>query len=299
MKKGVSIPKMSRININRNRRIAFYFLLPNIIGFMVFTLIPVVWSIALSFVKWGGRGPVTFVGLRNYINLFTYSNFTIALWNTIVYTVGTVPIIIILALVIAFIVESGLKGASAIRAAFFFPHISSIVAISVVWQLLYAKNGSLNNFLVSIGFSNPPAWLSDQRWALPAIMIMIIWKGIGYYMIIYLAGLKSIDKTLYEAATVDGCNTFQRFTKITIPQLRPVTFYITIMAIINSFQVFTPIYIMTKGGPGRATTVLVLQIYKDAFENYQFGYASAEAMILFACILIVTLIQFQAQKKYE
>ena len=179
----------------------------------------------------------------------------------------------------------------------FFPHISSIVAISVVWQFLYSKNGPLNQILHSIGLQNVPAWLSDKDWALLAVMIMIIWKGIGYYMIIYLAGLKGIDNSLYEAATVDGANSFQRFRFITIPQLKPVTFYITIMCIINSFQVFTPIFIMTKGGPGRATSVLVLQIYKEAFQNYKFGYASAEAMILFACILVVTLIQFKRQKQ--
>ena len=282
--------------INRNRKTAFFFLLPNILGFTVFTLIPVLSSVVLSLLAWNGRSAFKFVGLRNFITIFTSSDFLIALKNTAVYTLGTVPFIIIFALITAFVLESGFRGATAIRALFFFPHISSIVAISVVWQLIYAKTGVLNHFLMSFGIANPPAWLSDKNWALPAIMFMIVWKGIGYYMIIYLAGLRNIDKSLYEAALIDGCNSFKRFRYIAVPSLRPITFYISVMCIINSFQVFTPIYIMTKGGPGRATTVLVLQIYQEAFINYDFGIASAEAMVLFACILIVTLVQFKRQK---
>ncbi|WP_320128776.1 sugar ABC transporter permease [uncultured Sphaerochaeta sp.] len=282
--------------INRNRKTAFFFLLPNFLGFAIFTLVPVVWAIGLSFTKWDGSSAPIFVGLRNYIHLFQYSSFTIAFWNTVVYTIGTVPLIILFSLVMAVVLDSGIKFSSPLRAAFFFPHISSIVAISVVWQFLYAKNGVLNDFLRALGFVNVPAWLSDAHWALPSVMIMIIWKGIGYYMIIYLAGLRSIDHSLYEAATLDGCNGFRSFIHITVPQLRPVTFYISVMCIINSFQVFTPVYIMTKGGPGRATTVLVLQIFTDAFENFKFGIASAEAMVLFLCILVVTLIQFKGQK---
>ncbi|QTQ14597.1 sugar ABC transporter permease [Treponema parvum] len=291
-----AVSKTSKIVVNRNRKMAFLFLLPNIIGFAVFTLIPVVSSIVLSLMKWNGRSAAKFVGLKNFITIFTSSDFLIALRNTVVYTVGTVPFIIAFALIIAFLLENDFKGAAAVRAMFFFPHISSIVAISVVWQLVYAKSGVLNNFLTHLGLTDPPAWLSDKNWALPAIMLMIIWKGIGYYMIIYLAGLRNIDKALYEAATIDGCNSFRRFWHITIPSLKPITFYISVMCIINSFQVFTPIYIMTKGGPGRATTVMVLQIYQDAFVNYEFGVASAEAMVLFACILIVTLIQFRGQR---
>ncbi len=289
--------RTSHVIINRNRRTAFFFLLPNIIGFLIFTLIPVIWACGLSFTKWDGSSPAAFVGLSNYLSLLKDTNFKISFLNTVIYTVGTVPFIIAISLVMAFVIDNGIRFSSAIRAAHFFPHISSIVAISVVWQFLYAKSGPLNETLKAIGFTDVPAWLSHKTWALPAIMIMIIWKGIGYYMIIYLAGLKSIDTALYEAAKVDGANSLKRFWYVTVPQLRPVTFYISIMCIIASFQVFTPIYVMTKGGPGRATSVLVLQIYKEGFENYKFGYASAEAMVLFLCILIVTLVQFKGQKK--
>lgn len=241
-----------------------------------------------------------FVGLDNFIKLFSDSSFVISLQNTIIYTIGTVPLIIILSLLVSVLMNNGVKGAPIYRAIMLFPHIASIVAVTVVWQFLYnAKNGPINQILRSIGIANPPSWLSDQKTALLAVMIMIIWKGIGYYMITYLAGLKGIPKDQYEAATVDGANAWEKLIYVTVPNLRPVTFYATIMCIINSFQVFTPIYVMTKGGPGRATSVLVLKIYEDAFVNYKFGYASAEAMILFLLILVVTLIQFYHNKKLE
>ncbi len=291
--------KSSGAIIRRNRKNAYLFLLPNILGFAVFTLIPVVWALVLSFMDWDGSNPATFVGLDNFIKLASDTSFRIALVNTFIYTFGTVPVIIVISLTLSVIIDSKIAGATAIRAAHFFPHISSIVALAVVWQFLYnPKEGPINMALSMVNTFDPPAWLSDKDWALFAIMIMIIWKSVGYYMIIYLAGLKGIPSSLYEAAFVDGANRWQRFWHITVPQLRPVTFYISIICIINSFQVFTPIYVMTKGGPGRATTVLVFQIYKEAFENYKFGYASASSMVLFLCILVVTLIQFRGQKKF-
>lgn len=284
----------------KRTRIAYLFLLPNIIGFAVFTLVPVVWALVLSFMDWDGSKAPVFIGLGNFFRLWKDSGFRISLLNTIIYTFGTVPVIIILSLVMSVLINNGIKGATAIRAAHFFPHISSIVALAVVWQFLYnAKQGPINMILRAIGIADPPMWLSSKDWALPAVMIMIIWKSIGYYMIIYLAGLKGVPHSLYEAATVDGANKWQQFKSITIPMLSPVTFYVSVMCIINSFQVFTPIYVMTKGGPGRSTSVLVFQIYQEAFVNYKFGYASAMSMILFLCILIVTLIQFQGQKKLD
>ena len=284
----------------RNRRNAYLFLLPNIIGFAAFTLIPVVYAMILSFMQWDGSNSPEFNGLGNYIKLFSDTNFIIAFKNTMIYTFGTVPFIVFLALCLSVFINNGIKGATFIRAAHFFPHISSIVALTIVWQFLYnAKEGPINMFLRSISIENPPAWLSDSDWALYAVMIMIIWKGIGYYMIIYLAGLKGIPSALYEAATVDGATRLQQFRYITIPMLKPVTFYVSIMCIINSFKVFTPIYVMTGGGPGRATSVLVFQIYKEAFINYKFGYASAISMVLFLIILVVTLVQFREQQKYD
>lgn len=292
--------KKNSVIVWRNRRNAALFLLPNAVGFLVFTFVPVIWALVLSFTNYDGNKKCDFVALQNFMRLFRDTDFVIALKNTLIYTFGTVPFIIVLSLLLSVVLNNGIKGAAFFRAAFFFPHIASIVAIAVVWQFLYnPSSGPINSFLRAIGIVNPPAWLSNKDTALLAVMIMIIWKGIGYYMIIYLAGLRGIPKELYEAAKVDGANAWDTLLHITVPQLRPVTFYATIMCIINSFQVFTPIYVMTKGGPGRATSVLVFQIYQDAFIDFKLGYASAEAMILFACILIVTLIQFSYNKKKE
>ena len=292
--------KKSTAIVRRNRRKAYLFLLPNFLGFIVFTLIPVAMALFYSFTNYDGNKKMDFVGLDNFIKLFSDSSFVISLQNTIIYTIVTVPLIIVLSLLVSVLMNNGVKGAPVYRAIMLFPHIASIVAVTVVWQFLYnAKSGPINQILRSIGIANPPSWLSDQKTALLAVMIMIIWKGIGYYMITYLAGLRGIPKDQYEAATVDGANAWEKLIYVTVPNLHPVTFYATIMCIINSFQVFTPIYVMTKGGPGRATSVLVLKIYEDAFVNYKFGYASAEAMILFLLILVVTLIQFYHNKKLE
>lgn len=292
--------KKSTAIVRRNRRKAYLFLLPNFLGFIVFTLIPVAMALFYSFTNYDGNKKMDFVGLDNFIKLFSDSSFVISLQNTIIYTIVTVPLIIVLSLLVSVLMNNGVKGAPVYRAIMLFPHIASIEAVTVVWQFLYnAKSGPINQILRSIGIANPPSWLSDKKTALLAVMIMIIWKGIGYYMITYLAGLRGIPKDQYEAATVDGANAWEKLIYVTVPNLRPVTFYATIMCIINSFQVFTPIYVMTKGGPGRATSVLVLKIYEDAFVNYKFGYASAEAMILFLLILVVTLIQFYHNKKLE
>ena len=292
--------KRSAAITRRNRAKAYAFLFPNFVGFIVFTLIPVVAALIYSFTNYDGNRRMEFVALQNFQKLFQDSSFVISLQNTLIYTLVTVPLIIILSLLVSVLMNNGVKGASLYRAIMLFPHIASIVAVTVVWQFLYnPTSGPINQILRAMGVANPPAWLSDQKTALIAVMIMIVWKGIGYYMIIYLAGLRGIPADQYEAATVDGANGWQKLIYVTVPNLRPVTFYATIMCIINSFQVFTPIYVMTKGGPGRATSVLVLKIYEDAFVNYKFGYASAEAMILFLLILIVTLIQFYYNKKME
>ncbi len=291
--------KTSAAIVRRNRAHAYLFLAPNFIGFFIFTLIPVIMALAYSFTNYDGNLKMDFIGIDNYIRMFNDSSFRISLINTLVYTIGTVPFIIILSLLVSVLMNNGIKGAPVYRAIMLFPHIASIIAVTVVWQFMYAKQGPINALLQTFGVENPPIWLADQDKALLAVMIMIIWKGIGYYMIVYLAGLKGISKDQYEAATMDGANAWHKLIYVTIPNLRPVTFYAMIMCIINSFQVFTPIYVMTGGGPGRATSVLVLKIYEDSFQNYNFGYASAEAMILFLMILIVTLIQFYHNKRAE
>lgn len=285
--------------IKRNRMKAYAFLAPNFIGFIVFTLIPVIYAFLLSFMKWDSATPAIFVGLSHYIKLFKDTGFRIALLNTVYYTTLTVPLTIVFALSFALILNEGLKGIKIFRALHFFPHISSVVAVAVVWQFLYHPDfGPINMVLKQIGIASPPRWTSSVTWAMPAVIIMSVWKSFGYYMIMFIAGLKAIPIQLYEAAKIDGAGGWKRFIYVTLPMISPTMFFVVIISIISSFKVFTQVYIMTEGGPGRATSVLVYKIYTDAFKNFNFGYASAEAVILFLFILIVTIIQYRGQEKW-
>lgn len=283
----------------RNTLTAYTFILPNFIGFCIFTLVPVVISIALSFMEWDTANPVKFVGLKNFARMIKDESFKISLINTLYYTLGTVPLTLICSLGLALLLNKGLKGVKVFRAFFFFPYITSLVAVAVVWNmLLHPTMGPVNELLKWIGIQNPPGWTASTEWAMPAVIITSVWRFMGYYMVIYLAGLQGIPAELYEAATVDGANVWQKFKNITIPMLTPTTFFVSIMLVINSFKVFDLILIMTNGGPGRATNVLVYKIYNEAFLNFKFGYSSAIAMVLFALVLTITLIQFKVEEKW-
>lgn len=278
---------------------AYSFILPNFIGFFIFTLIPVVISLVLSFMEWDTANPIKFVGLKNFARLFHDETFKISIFNTIYYTVVTVPLTLLCALALALLLNKGLKCIKVFRAMFFFPYITSLVAVAVVWNMLFHPTmGPINEFLKSIGIHNPPGWTASTEWALPAVIITSVWRFMGYYMILFLAGLQGIPGELYEAATMDGANAWQKFKSITLPMLTPTTFFVTIMLTINSFKVFDLILVMTNGGPGRSTNVLVYQIYNEAFLNLKFGYSSAIAMVLFALVLIITLIQFKFEEKW-
>lgn len=283
----------------RNTLTAYSFILPNFIGFFIFTLIPVVISLVLSFMEWDTASPIKFVGLKNFARLLHDDTFKISIFNTIYYTVATVPLTLVCALILALLLNKGLKGLKVFRAMFFFPYITSLVAVAVVWNMLFHPTmGPINEFLKSLGIHNPPGWTASTTWALPAVIITSVWRSMGYYMILFLAGIQGIPGELYEAATMDGANPIQRFKNITLPMLTPTTFFVTIMLTINSFKVFDLILVMTNGGPGRSTNVLVYQIYNEAFLNLKFGYSSAIAMVLFALVLIITLIQFKFEEKW-
>lgn len=285
--------------ISRNRRTAYLFLLPNIIGFFIFMFLPIILSFGISFTNWDGFNDMKFVGLANFKKMFTDEGFRISLKNTLYYTVFFVPLTLVLALFVAVGLNSKTKGIKFYRTAFFLPYITATVAVVVVWQLLYHPTmGPINSVLTAIGMENPPKWLSSSKWAMPAVIITSIWKNIGYYMIIFLAGLQGISADLYEAADLDGAGGIQKFFYITVPLLRPIMFFASIIAVINSFKVFDMVYMLTNGGPGRATNVLVYSIYTEGFRKYNFGYASAMAYVLFLMILIVTLIQFRGEKKW-
>lgn len=277
----------------------YLFLLPNLIGFVALTLIPVLISLGISFTNWDGFNKPEFVGLQNYMALFKDETFKISLLNNIYYTVGTIPFSMGIGLILALLMNSKIKFIGFFRVVYFLPYITAPIAVSVVWLAIYHPTlGPLNNFLMFMGIENPPIWTASVVWAMPAIIIMSIWKSCGYYMVLFLAGLQNISKSYYEAADIDGASRWKKFTVITVPLLSPTTFFAAVMGIISSFMVFDQIYILTSGGPGRATNVLVYHIYKESFQNYNFGYASAIAYFLFIVVLAVTLIQFRGQKKW-
>ena len=277
----------------------YLFILPSLVIFITFMIIPIFMGLYISLTDYDGFKTMNFVGLQNYAAMFKDSYFLVSFKNNIVYTLFTVPGTMILSLLLAVAVNKGIKGSSVFKTVFFFPYITSMVAVGIIWTLLFNPTvGPINNFLKSIGIANPPGWLLSTKSALPAVMIVTVWKWSGYYMIIFLAGLQGIPKQLYEASEVDGASGLTKFFHITLPLLSPTTFLILILLIINSFQVFDLINIMTEGGPGRATNVLVYRIYQEGFKYMHFGYASAEAYFLFAIILIITGIQFWGQKKW-
>ena len=209
------------------------------------------------------------------------------------------PLTVVASLILALALDKGVKGLEIFRAIHFFPHIASTVAVAVVWQFLYnADMGPINMLLRTIGVMDPPRWTASVTWAMPAVILMSVWKSAGYYMIMFLAGLQGIPNHLYEAAIIDGANSWHRFRFVTLPLLTPTLFFVIIMNLIYSFKVFDQIYIMTQGGPGRATSVLVYYIYVQAFVNQNFGYASAMAFVLFLVLLGITIMQFRLQEKW-
>ena len=284
----------------RKTLVAYSFIMPNLIGFFVFTFVPIVFSLFLSFCEWDSGNPIKFVGLKNFIYMFTKDNrFRISLLNTVYYTVVTVPVTLALSLFLAILMNKPLKGRVFFRSVLFFPYVASLVAIAVVWMALFNPDrGPVNNVLMAIGISNPPRWAASTTWAMPTIIGLTVWKGMGYYMIVYLAALQGVSRDLYEAASLDGANKWQQFINITWPCVTPTTFYILVLLMVSTFKSYDIMYITTQGGPGEATKVLAYHIYNQAFVSAKFGYASAVAMILLAIIVLVTLVQFRFEKKF-
>jgi len=234
----------------------------------------------------------------NYVNMWKDEWFIKSLINTVVYSATLVPITVFLALIISVLVDKYVIGKTPVKLALFMPYISNIVAISIVWVVMYSPYGPITQFLKSIGIKNPPQWLGDTHWALAGIIIMSIWAGIGYAVLIYTSAIQSLPEELYEAAKIDGANGIQRFTKITVPMLSPTTFFLITTTLIGSFQVFGQIYIMTKGGPGTSTHVLVYYIYTSAFTFFKMGYAASLSWILFIILFLVTIVQWKFQDKW-
>tara|TARA_R110000737_G_scaffold261840_1_gene269958 strand:+ start:2641 stop:3558 length:918 start_codon:yes stop_codon:yes gene_type:complete len=287
----------------RKRRanlVAYSFIAPNFLGFMVFTMGPILFALALAFMHWDGSNPITFAGLDNFWKLFDDSAFQSALWNTLVYTVCSVPLTLAAALGVAVLLNEKLRGRNFFRTAMFFPYVASLVAVAVVWNMLFnPAMGPVNMILYTLGVDpqSLPGWAADKHWAMVTVIFFGVWKDMGYFMVIYLAGLQGINHDLYEAADLDGANPWQKFWNITVPQLAPTTFFVTVMLTIHSFKVFDQIFMITQGGPGTSTLVLVYHIYNQAFISWDLGYASMVAMVLFVIVLAVTVIQFRMTRE--
>ena len=287
--------------IFRENMTGWLFLSFNLIGYIIFKLVPIIFSLYLSFCNWNmvsGLKGIKFAGLKNYIDLLTDNTFIKSLENTIIFALVSVPTSIFLALILAVIINDKIFGKNLVRLSFYIPNIVSMAAISIVWAVLYMPTfGPINTLLRSIGLTHPPAWLSSTKWALPSIIIMSIWQSVGYNAIILLAGLQGVPQTLYESADIDGANGFTKFFKVTLPMISPTMFFVLVISIMSSFQVFTPVNIMTQGGPGTSTTVLVYYIYKTAFTYSKIGYANAIGWILFLLVFGFTLLQWKFSNK--
>ena len=287
----------SKIQARRNFW-GYLFILPNFLGFLVFMLVPILMSLYFSFTNYDVISTIEFVDLENYINLFQDEQFIVAILNTLWFTVLTVPVGVILSLLLAVLLNRQIRGISIFRTLVFIPVITSMVAVSLVWSMLYEENGGLLNTL--LGYLHLPsvAWLTSTEMTMISIAIMSIWKGLGYNMTIFLAGLQGVPRDLYEAATIDGANAFQKFRKITVPMIGPTTYFVTLMALIGSLQVFDQVNIMTGGGPVNATRTIAFHLYQYGFQFYKMGYACAAAYVLFILVFTVSLIQNRSSKKW-
>ena len=276
----------------------WFFLAPTLVGLLFGSLGPVLAAIAISFADWDVITPPELAGLDNYRRLIQDPVFRKALVNTAYYVVGLVPAATALSLLLAILLNQKLRGITWYRTAYFMPVVSSTVAVALVWSWIYAKDFGLLNYLLRGLGLEPVAWLSSSRWAMPAVILMAIWGNLGTGMVIFLAGLQAIGQSYYEAAEVDGANVWQQFRRITLPLITPSLFFYFVITMISAFQVFEQIYIMTRGGPANSTTTLVYYIYRNAFRNFKMGYASSQAIVLFAIIMVLTLIYWRLQEKW-
>ena len=300
-KSNVADRRGRRLNLKQREALTgWLFVSPALIGFGIFTFGAILYSLYLSFTDYDMFGTPEWVGLENYIKAFTNDEYFYQYFgNTFYFAIVLVPVVLVISLFLAILINKKVgKLTKAYRVALFLPSITSTVAVSMVWLWIFNPDmGILNNFLTAIGFHNPPMWLSDPEWSKPALIIMRVWQMSGYYMLLFLAGLQTIPETLYEAAEVDGASSWQRFTRITVPMLSNTTFVVVILLIIESFNMFESIFVMTEGGPLGSTSTIMYYIYEQGFMSYNMGYASALAWIFFALILVFTLIQFRFRRE--
>jgi multiple sugar transport system permease protein len=277
----------------------YLFLLPNIVGFLIFTALAVVTAFGLALTEWDLLIPPKFIGLANYTKLLTNDPvFKQTMLNTVYFVGGVVPLDIVCSLGLALLLNRPIRAMALYRAIYFVPVVTSLIAVSIVWQWLYHTEVGLINFVLADVGLPKVNWLGSTEWAMPAVILMSSWKSAGYYAVIFLAGLQGIPQHLYEAADIDGANSWQKFWKITLPLLSPTMFFVLVISIIQAFQVFGQIFIMTRGGPANATSTIVYFIYNSAFVWFRMGYAAAASWVLFAIIFLITIVQTRWQRRW-
>ncbi len=274
----------------RQKLTPYLFLLPAFIIFGAYLIYPTVYAFVMSFFDWGSAVQTAFVGIKNFTHMFSDKMFWISLTNTLIY-VCAVPFKVILALILAALLNQKIKGEGFFRGALFFPYVLSEVIVGVIWKAMFNPTyGFINTVLSWMGLPGQN-WLADQSMAMLVIILVSTWKGLGANLIIFIAGIKGISPEYYEAASIDGATELQKFRYITLPCLRPTTVFVVTQAIIGSFNMFDIVYVMTNGGPGSATTTFVQYIYDVAFTRFQFGYASSLAFVFFIVLFVLTVLQ--------
>lgn len=278
------------------------FVLPGFIGFLLFVFIPFIMSFFLSFTEWNfleGVQAIEFNLIDNYMRLFQDEWFTNSFWNNLVFTLVSVPILLVLGLIMAAIIDRYIKYGGLVKVLVFIPYIASVVAVATVWMMLFEPTqGPINQFLMSVGVENVPGWLTSFKWSLPSIMIVYIWQQLGYFIIVFTSGLKSVSEEVYEAADIDGAGPIRKFVSVTVPMMAPTIFFLGTMGIIGTFKVFDHVAIMTQGGPGSSSSVMAYYIYRAAFQNFETGYSNTLAWALFGIVFLVTILGQSFQKKY-
>lgn len=296
----MSTTTVRRSRLHRREHLAAVaFIAAPLLGFLIFIAYPLVFAVYASFTKWNGLSEPVFNGLDNYVEMFNDRYFWQAMGNTIFMMIG-IPIGLLLSLLLALALNRKMRGTTFFRTVYYVPVISSLAAVAILWQWAYNGDFGLVNQVLAIFGIDGPNWLQDAATAKPAIIIMSVWKGLGFSMLLYLAALQSVPRHLYEAAAIDGAGTFAQFRHITVPMLKPVTFFLVVTSIIGGAQIFIEINIMTPtGGPEFSTASIVWYIWQKAFNYLQMGYATSMSVVLGILVFIVTAIQFQMNRRSQ
>jgi multiple sugar transport system permease protein len=271
----------------------YLFLAPALLLFIVFVLLPMVIGIWLSLLEWDVLSPPRYVGLENYRELISTPRFRYSIWVTILYTFGSVPVGIILSLLCALALNQNIRFRTFFRSALVLPTVTSLVAVGLLWRFIFSSEYGVVNYVLTLLGASPVPWLAEAPWALISVVVVDIWRHLGYNMVIILAGLQAVPSDVFEAAKIDGASSWQRFRYVTVPLLRPTLLFVSVISVISSFRSFDHIYVMTGGGPGDDTTVWVVYLYQEAFQFFRMGLASAAAYVLFALLLLLTFVQMR------